>query len=215
MSLTKLRNLCDWQATTIVYCSLSPVNRAAFARAGFFGGRSRHQVFADLNTGLAWCEDRLIADGGVEPERDLPAFEAWLQHQLGTNVAAGDLMRYLERRHVDASQTIYRQGEPADSIDLVAAGDLAVDVEGDDGRVRLRRITTHTMLGEMGFVRNTARVATVSAEGPATIFTLTRARMERMRQERPELAHAFDDFIMRTLADRIETANRAATALTR
>jgi CRP-like cAMP-binding protein len=71
------------------------------------------------------------------------------------------------------------------------------------------------MLGEMGFVRNTARVATVSAEGPATIFTLTRARMERMRQERPELAHAFDDFIMRTLADRIETANRAATALTR
>jgi CRP-like cAMP-binding protein len=69
------------------------------------------------------------------------------------------------------------------------------------------------MLGEMGFVRGTTRAATVSAEGPATIFTLTRASMERMRQERPDLAHAFDDFIMRTLADRIEAANRAAAAL--
>ena len=215
MSLTKLRNLCDRRATTIVYCALSPGNRTALARAGFFGGKSRHQAFADLDPGLAWCEDRLIAEAGVEPKRDPGAFEAWLQQQLGSNVHAQDLMRYLERRHVGASQTIYHQGGPADSIDLVADGDLAVDVESDHGRVRLRRITTHTMLGEMGFVRDAARVATVSAEGPATIFTLTRASMARMRAKRPDLAQAFDDFIMRTLADRIEAANRAVTALGR
>jgi CRP-like cAMP-binding protein len=69
------------------------------------------------------------------------------------------------------------------------------------------------MLGEMGFVRNSTRAATVSAEGPATIYTVTRANMEKMREERPDLARTFDDFIARTLADRVEAANRAAAVL--
>jgi sulfate permease, SulP family len=34
-----------------------------------------------------------------------------------------------------------------------------------------------------------------------------------MRRERPDLASAFDDFIMRVLADRIDFANRAVAAL--
>jgi len=65
----------------------------------------------------------------------------------------------------------------------------------------------------MGFVRRSVRAATVSSDGPATLFTLTRAELARMRRERPDLANAFDNFIMRTLADRMEAANRAAAAL--
>jgi hypothetical protein len=36
-----------------------------------------------------------------------------------------------------------------------------------------------------------------------------------MRRERADLAAAFDDFIMRTLADRVDDANRTAAALQR
>jgi sulfate permease, SulP family len=68
-------------------------------------------------------------------------------------------------------------------------------------------------LGEMGFFRHSVRSATVSSDGPAIVFTLTRANFERMRRERPDLASAFDDFIMRVLADRIDFANRAVAAL--
>jgi CRP-like cAMP-binding protein len=71
----------------------------------------------------------------------------------------------------------------------------------------------HTMLGEMGFVRRSVRSATVLSTSPATVFTLTRASFERMRRERPAAAAAFDDFIMRTLADRVDQANRAMAAL--
>lgn len=217
VSLTKLRNFCNrCRSTTIVCCSLSTSDRTALARAGIFGDSSRHRSFADLDAGLAWCEDGLITEGGVAPERDFAAFEAWLQRQLGANVRASGLMGYLERKDIDAPQTIYREGEPADSIDLVAAGNLTVDVDNGHGeRLCLRRTATHTMLGEMGFVRQWVRRATVSSEGPATIFSLTRSNLERMRRERPDLAHAFDDFIMRTLADRMEAANRAVTALAR
>src|SRR5262249_36907642 len=104
----------------------------------------------------------------------------------------------------------------ADTVDLVAAGNLVIDIATDHGEsLRVRRITTHTVVGEMGFYRRSVRSATVSSDGPATLFTLTRDNFERMRRERPDLAGAFDDFIMRVLADRIDFANRAVAALSR
>ncbi len=125
-------------------------------------------------------------------------------------------MAYLERKDVTGSQILYREGEPADTIDLVAAGNLAIDITNDNGKsMRLRHMTTHTVVGEMGFVRHSVRSATVSSDGPATLFTLSRANFERMRRERPDLAIAFDDFIIRVLADRIDSANLTVAALWR
>lgn len=216
VSLAKLRNFCDLRGTTLVYSAPSPAICAALKRGGFFGGKKEHQVFADLNLALAWCEDRLLAKANFDADMGLTGFEPWLQHQLGGRVEVTDLLPYLERKDVDASQVLYREGEPADTIDLVAAGSLAIDVANENGeRLRIRRIMTHTVVGEMGFYRHSLRAATVSADGRATFFTLTRANFERMRRERPDLASAFDNFIMRALADRVDFANHAIAALSR
>jgi SulP family sulfate permease len=216
VSLAKLRNFSDQHGATLVYCSLSPANHAALARGGFFGRGSRHQAFADLHLALSWCEDRLLANAGFETDNGLASFELWLQHQLGATVRAADLIAYLERKDTDGSQTLYREGEPADTVDLVAAGNLVVDItDGNGESVRVRRIMTHTVVGEMGFFRKSGRSATVASDGRAILFTLTRANLNRMRRDRPDLASAFDDFIMRVLADRIECENRAVAALSR
>ena len=214
VSLAKLRNFCGQQGTTLVYCSLSPANHATLKRGGFFGGKSPHQVFADLNHALAWCEDQLLAKANLDADFGLSGFEPWLQRQLGASIAAADLLAYLERKDADSSQIFYREGEPADTLDLVAEGHLAIDITKSDGKyLRVRRTMTHTVVGEMGFFRRAARSATVSADGPAILFTLTRTNLERMRRERPELASAFDDFIIRVLANRIDAANREVAAL--
>ncbi|NWG25245.1 MAG: SLC26A/SulP transporter family protein [Pseudorhodoplanes sp.] len=213
-SLAKLRHFCNRQNITLVYCALAARNLAALRRGGFVAGNNK--VFEDANLALAWCEDQLLAKAGLEPGKGQAAFEDWLQQQLGERVKATDLMTFLERRDLVASQVLYRQGEPADTIDLIAAGNVAIDVarEGSD-MLRVRRMTTHTVLGEMGFFRRTPRSATVSADAPATLYTLTRDNFERMRRERPDLASAFDDFIIRTLAERVEFANRGVAALSR
>ena len=214
VSLAKLRNFCGQQGTTLVYCSLSPADHATLKRGGFFGGKSPHQVFADLNLALAWCEDRLLAKANIDADIGLSGFEPWLQRQVGADIAATDLLAYLERKDADSSQIFYREGEPADTLDLVAEGHLAIDITKSDGEcLRVRRTMTHTVVGEMGFFRHAARSATVSADGPAILFTLTRTNLERMRRERPDLASAFDDFIIRVLANRIDAANREVAAL--
>jgi len=210
VSLAKLRNYCNQHGTTIVFSSLAPAIRDGLARGGFIGGKSRHQAFADVHAAVAWCEDKLLAEAG-KVDSD---FASWLQGQLGANVKSDDLIAYLERKELDGSTVLHRQGEAADSIDLVAAGQLAIDVATRSGEnLRVRRIATHTVVGEMGFFRRSLRSATVSSEGPTVLFTLTRANFERMRRERPDLASAFDDFVIRMLANRIDIRDREVAAL--
>jgi sulfate permease, SulP family len=216
VSLAKLRTFCAQHGTTIVFCSLSDGDKTALQRGGLFGGKAPLQAFADLNLALAWCEDRLLDKANLDTATALTSFEDWLQRQLGASVRSEDLMSYLEKRETDASQVLYREGEPADTLDLVAVGHLAIDIaKGDGESLRVRRIMTHTVVGEMGFFRRSLRSATVSSDGPAVLFTLTRSNFERMRRERPDLASAFDDFILRILAERIEFANREVAALER
>ena len=214
VSLAKLRNYCNQRDVTIVYCALSRANRDALERRGFIGGKSPHQAFADLDAALAWCEDKLLAEATIEGEMDLGGFQGWLQRQLGADVKSADLIAYFDRRDLDGSTVLHRQGEPADTIDIVAAGRLTVDVATSSGESRrVRRIATYTVVGEMGFFRRSVRSATVSSEGPTTVFTLTRASFERMRRERPDLASAFDDLMIRIISDRIDGAHREVAAL--
>lgn len=143
-------------------------------------------------------------------------FEAWLQRQLGKSIRSSEVMAYLERKNVDDAQEIYHQGDPADTLDLVAVGQLNIEVAGTEGkRLGVRRMMTHTVVGEMGFFRQAVRSASVSSDGPTILFTLTRANFDRMRGQRPDLASAFAEFIVRILADRIESANREIAALIR
>jgi len=215
MSLAKLRNFCAKHGTTLVYSALSPAIHHALERDGFFDVKNRPHVFSELNLALAWCESELLAQARLEAT-SLATFETWLQHELGQHVRVSDFMAYLERREVDAPQVLYREGDPSDNIDLVAAGTLVVDIAKGNGQpLRVRTITTHTVVGEMGFFRRAARSATVSSDGPATFFTLERDNFERMRRERPDLASAFDDFLLRVLAERIIVSERTVLALSR
>jgi hypothetical protein len=53
----------------------------------------------------------------------------------------------------------------------------------------------------------------VTAEAPSIVYTLDRARYERLLAEKPALGAAFHQFIIRALADRVEFANQEIAAL--
>jgi SulP family sulfate permease len=216
VSLTKLSHFCNKQNITLLYCSLSPAIEMAADINGLFAGRGARKAFTDLNHALAWCEDRMLDRANLNVDDSIAGFEMWLQSQLGSRVNSAELFAYLEQRSTDGAQVLYCEGEPADTIDFVAVGTLTIHFRTSEGtNVPMRRMTTHTVVGEMGFYRHSPRSATVSSEGPATFFTLTRTKFERLRREHPDLANAFDDFIIRVLAGRLDLANRTVAALTR
>jgi SulP family sulfate permease len=120
----------------------------------------------------------------------------------------------MERSELEKGEYLFRQGEPADSIVLQASGCVAITIIDEDGRpIRLRRMIGHTIVGEMGFYRGVPRTAHVIAEGPTVIYRLTQKAFDRMQEQDPAAAGAFNKLIIRLLSDRLEFANREISAL--
>jgi sulfate permease, SulP family len=231
LSLAKLRHLCRRTGVLLVFSAVAPGIASSLAREGVYprgGAPDAPTPFADVNTALAWCEERVLAAAEDAPGPDrVPAgthsqgqaheeaeFAAWLQDELGAEVLATDFLLRLQRREFGAATTLYRQGDAADAIDLVAVGRLVIELVGPDGRRhRLRTLSARNVVGEMGFIRRLPRSATVTTEGPATVYTLSRTAFEQLRRERPDLAAAFEEYLLRSLADRLMVTQRMVSAL--
>ncbi len=213
MSLVKLRNYCDEHDVALVFSGLTEPIRAGLDKAGFFKEARPHKDFASRNEALEWCEDIVLTDHALEEATDA-TFEDWLERELGASIDVTRISSYFERREVDTNDYVFRQGQPSDSVELIATGSVAITVGDEQGRpIRLRRMSAQTVVGEMGFYRAAPRTASVVAESPTIVYGLSRSAFERMQKEDPMAAAAFHKMIVRALADRLEFANREISAL--
>ncbi len=213
LSLVKLRNYCDARSVVLVFAGLSDKMQLSFEAAGFFGGGSPHMVFATRNEGVEWCENRLLSEHDLEDVSE-DKFEDWLAGELGGSVDVERLLSYFERIELDAGETLFKEGDPADSVDVMGAGCVAITITDEQGRrTRLKRMSAQTVVGEMGFYRGAPRTASVIADEPTVVYRLTRQAFERMQAEDAVTASAFHRLIVRVLSDRLEFANREVAAL--
>ena len=212
LSLIKMRHYCSDHEVTIAVSGAGEGVMRVLENAGLTA-QGDHRLFANRTLALEWCEDALLEsqDDIQQGHNDLLV---WLQHEMGAKVDVAKLADYFERVEAERREVIYRQGDPADTVDLVLSGALAVEIVTPDGvRTRVRRMMGQTVVGEMGFYRRTERVADVVAEQPSVLYRIDRETFRRLQQEAPQLAEQFNQFIIRVLADRLEFANRETSAL--
>lgn len=158
----------------------------------------------DLDHGMAWCEDRLLADAGAGQgqRRTLPGG------------LADQLAPYLASRTIPAGNQLMRQGESASGIFIIMSGRVTVLIEGRDGvEVRLRTLLEGTVLGEISLYRDEPHTATAVTDTDCEVLHLTPERFEDLCREAPAVAAEFHAFVARTLAARVSHANRAIRAL--
>jgi hypothetical protein len=94
---------------------------------------------------------------------------------------------------------ILREGEPADEIYVLIAGEATVLVEG----VEVGRIHQGEVFGEMGFFTDQRRTASVLADAGCTLQRVSRDDFERLVATRPQLATT----MLRTMAERVVAVN--------
>jgi len=213
LSLVKLRNYCNEHTVILVFSGLTEVMRASFQKAGFFTSGQPHQVFATRNEAIEWCEDMLLMYHEVG-EASVHSFESWLTQELGGAADMSRITPYLERHELNVGEALFKQGEPPDSVEILASGCVAITIKDEQGRpIRLRRMMGYTVVGEMGFYRQVPRTATVIAEEPSVVYRLTRDSFDKMQAQDPTAASVFHKLIIRLLSDRLEFANREISAL--
>lgn len=108
------------------------------------------------------------------------------------------LLPWLVWQHLAGGDTLYRTGDPAESIFLVASGRLrAVAATGDAAPEY--EVTRGQTVGEMEFLTGHARDHTVFATRDSVLASLPRAAFEEIAHREPQLSLA----LTRLLADRL------------
>jgi small-conductance mechanosensitive channel/CRP-like cAMP-binding protein len=108
-----------------------------------------------------------------------------------------------------AGDIITRQGEPSDSLYILARGEVEIFRDGDhrQGRKLLAKLAAPAFFGEMGLLTGQARTATIIADAEVLCYRLDKSGFEAIIQARPELAEAMS----RTVTAR-QAANDATLA---
>jgi SulP family sulfate permease len=217
MSFVKLRQIAERAGFEVVLSAVPPQVERALRAGGLLGegDNSTCRVFPNIDSALEWCEDRLLTEI-MTREEALGSADEWLAREIGSAQLAARLASYLEVVEYQRGDVLIQQGDIADSLYLLYAGRVTVLFRTPEGvDLRLRSMVGHTIVGEMGLYRTLPRGASVRADQPTVAYRLSLKTMTRMEHEDPTLAYAFHKMVIRTLAERLDFANREVASLQR
>jgi SulP family sulfate permease len=212
VSFIRLGQMAEREGYVVVMSGLAPAAERALARGGFTAAEHGNVRFEpDIERGLKWCEDALIAD--VAPDtsgavaRPLAEVIAGIVADAGT---AASIAAACQRIAAKAGDTLIRHGEPSNNILFIEAGHAAVEIpsEAGNGVIRLATVGPGAIVGEMAFYLGETRSASIVAEEPMVVWSFTRAAMERLQTDAPAAALRFHSGIAAMLARRLTRTNR-------
>ena len=214
MSFAKARKLAGAQDITLVLTHMAESVRRLFEANGLVRDQDRLRVFPDLDHGLEWCENQLLANSMVTRVMVPTTLRAQLSGGGFNKDDTPRLTEFFEKVHFKEGEYLARQGEQSDDMYFIEFGEGAVYLEMDGGKkVRLQTIDAGTVVGEMGLYLDARRTASVIANTPMIAYRFTRDRLARMKIEEPELAAAFHEYIIRLLSERLMHTTRMLEAV--
>jgi SulP family sulfate permease len=211
----KMKQLTHARGITLVFTSLSPKMQRQMEKEILREGEEDSlQVFADLDHGIEWCEDQMIAsfeslDFGSTPSTLMKQ----LEKALPSSVSAAELMTYFEEKKAEQGEYVIRQGDDS-ALYFIETGQVTVQLEGNDDKIiRLRTMRSGTVVGELGLYLDRKASASVIADEPCTLFYLPAKKLKEMENNAPEIASAFHKFLAGILSERLIDTNDTLEAL--
>jgi SulP family sulfate permease len=206
VAFVKVVRLAEAHGFELVFAGASDQVHAQLERGGVEASEGVVAFEPDLDRGLQRCEDVLLAESRLEVARADPV--------QALDGLPPNLVTYLERESLSEGTVLIRQDETSVDVFLLESGRLRVEMRTPDGaRKRLRTVLPGVVVGEVAMYTGVPRTADVVAETPSVVLRLSRASMERMEAEEPELAATLHRWLARTLAERLSDTQRTFDSL--
>jgi glutaminase len=144
----------------------------------------------DTDQALEQCEDELLVElrGFRMPAgQQVPASELDILRDLEPDDAAA-VVQLLETSDYAAGDSIVDEGDAADRLYFLVAGAATVRIgltDQVDGSRRISTLEPGAAFGEAAILQGGRRTASVVADEPTTIRSLSVASIERLAEERP------------------------------
>ena len=115
------------------------------------------------------------------------------------------LLTALERVHLNSGDILFREGEPAEHLYIVAQGQLEINMaSGTNDELVLNVIGEGEYIGEMGIIMpGGRRTAGARARGEVMLLSMSRSTFQELVQRHPELANA----MVSVLSQRLDNTN--------
>jgi SulP family sulfate permease len=210
LSLTRLIQHAQDHDFVVVLTGLSPAIASLLKRENIDPARNAHvRIFVDLDRGLEWCENEILALDRAKDEDFRDPLPDQLR-RISPEIADLDaFMGHVEPVTLGAGDYLVRQGEVSNDLYFIETGQVTAQLETRDGRtLRLRTMGPGTIVGEVAFYLNVPRSASVIAEKPTTGYRLTRDALAAMKRRHPDMAALFHAFIAHRLAERVADTNK-------
>ncbi len=168
--------------------------------------------FADLDTALEWCENRVLG------EREAATASVTLaEHEMCAGLEPEQLALLgtaLRPRRFAAGELILREGDPAEEIFLLMRGLVSVTVDlPNDRRQRLSTVSPGMVFGELTIVDRRGRTADVRADTEVECLVLEADDLDRLGRAHPALQIAILTNLLRNVHQTVARLGRQVTAL--
>lgn len=123
------------------------------------------------------------------------------------------ILQQCRRITIRKDETLLRKGEETNALYIVKSGELRVMDELPGEKVYLSSIGRNELFGEMSFLDESPRSASVQATRDTELYRLTKEEFVRMLLEQPKLSARLVLAIGIMLVKRLRRADRALTSL--
>jgi len=210
-SFVKLARIFLRDGVKMVCTDLRPDILLPFRQAGV-GEKMGVYFKGDLDHGLEWIEERLLADetgfpdeGYREESADLPQMSPRLLEAIGQRC---------ETLELKPGQILFRAGDASDGMYFVEQGTLSVVISLSQGQPRrLRTLGPGSLIGEMSLYTKQPRSADAVAVTACRVRRLSVEGFEAIGHASHELSNELHVFIVKLLAFRLGAANAQIAAL--
>ncbi|HVK31241.1 MAG TPA: SulP family inorganic anion transporter [Burkholderiaceae bacterium] len=178
---------------------------------------ARPRTFVDLDHGIEWCELQLLDGAGLgDSQADVPVRDQLLA--LVPDAQRVDaLLARMPRREIAAGEAIIHEGDRPDAIFIVESGQFTAQLarDGTGATMRLETMRAGSLIGEIGFVLDARRSASVVADQHSVVRVLDREAWRQLDDHEPLLARFLDTLLLRLVAQRTLRLTRVVDALQR
>jgi sulfate permease, SulP family len=208
VAFVKVMRLAEANGFEIVFTGASDPVRKQLRRGGVVEAEGIVRFEPDLDRGLQWCEDVLLATaGGAAAARVDDSVE-------GLDGLPRGVSAYLDRMSLPVGTVLLHQDEPPGDVYVLESGRLGVEIVTAEGkRMRLRTVRPGVVVGEVALYTGVSRTADVVAEAPSVVLRFSRESIARMEAEEPEVAAALHRWLATTLAERLSDTLKTVDAL--
>ena len=209
-SFNKLRILAELDNFQVLFCNLTPEIISQFEVEGLFAdSMDLFLKFDDLDHGMEWCEEQIISEQTIGSNKQKEEID---EIKLFEEKFA-DLLIYFESKDISQNTTIIEQGSDPDGLYFIKSGRVTVELRSSNNKIRLKSMSTGTVVGEVSLYLKTQATASVISNTACKTYFLSHKNFEKLNKETPERAAELHTYIVKLLSDRLAKSNATIQAL--